>query len=49
MLCPAHSHVQFPHEKSRSKKQDSQKHPVLSHLYVCISVICYFSYMAIDL
>ncbi|KAI9085760.1 hypothetical protein K1719_032174 [Acacia pycnantha] len=32
MLCPAHSHVKFPHEKSRSKKQGSQKHPVLSHL-----------------
>ncbi|KAK4281323.1 hypothetical protein QN277_012834 [Acacia crassicarpa] len=32
MLCPSHSHVKFPHEKSRSKKQGSQKLPVLSHL-----------------
>ncbi|XP_028758270.1 BRCA1-associated RING domain protein 1 [Neltuma alba] len=32
MLCPAHSHVKFPSEKSISKKQSSRKHPAPSHL-----------------
>ncbi|TKY62328.1 BRCA1-associated RING domain protein 1 [Spatholobus suberectus] len=32
LLCPVHSHVKFPCEKSRSKKQAIQKHPSLSHL-----------------
>ncbi|WVZ06883.1 hypothetical protein V8G54_020229 [Vigna mungo] len=32
LLCPFHSNVKFPHEKSRSKKQAVRKHPNLPHL-----------------
>ncbi|KAL9285068.1 hypothetical protein ACSQ67_024598 [Phaseolus vulgaris] len=32
LLCPLHSNVKFPCEKSRSKKQAARKHPNLSHL-----------------
>ncbi|CAJ1900010.1 unnamed protein product [Sphenostylis stenocarpa] len=31
LLCPLHSNVKFPCEKSRSKKQATRKHPTLSH------------------
>ncbi|XP_025603202.1 BRCA1-associated RING domain protein 1 [Arachis hypogaea] len=32
MLCPGHSHVKFPSEKSKSRKQTTDKHPTSSHL-----------------
>ncbi|XP_014496295.1 BRCA1-associated RING domain protein 1 isoform X1 [Vigna radiata var. radiata] len=32
LLCPFHSNVKFPCEKSRSKKQAVRKHPNLPHL-----------------
>ncbi|XP_020222007.1 BRCA1-associated RING domain protein 1 [Cajanus cajan] len=32
LLCPVHSNVKFPCEKTRSKKQAIQKHPTLPHL-----------------
>nr|XP_027188299.1 BRCA1-associated RING domain protein 1 isoform X2 [Cicer arietinum]XP_027188300.1 BRCA1-associated RING domain protein 1 isoform X2 [Cicer arietinum]XP_027188301.1 BRCA1-associated RING domain protein 1 isoform X2 [Cicer arietinum] len=32
LLCPVHSNVKFPNEKSRHNKQAIQKHPVSSHL-----------------
>ncbi|RDX80310.1 BRCA1-associated RING domain protein 1 [Mucuna pruriens] len=32
LLCPVHSHVKFPCEKLRSKKQAIRKPPTLSHL-----------------
>lgn len=50
MLCPSHSHVKFPCEKSKSKKRASQEDPASSHKYVCFSVIInYFSDLAISL
>lgn len=32
LLCPSHSNVKFPNEKSNLDKQATQKHPVSSHL-----------------
>lgn len=32
LLCPSHSNVKFPNEKSNLNKQATQKHPVSSHL-----------------
>ncbi|KAK7336895.1 hypothetical protein VNO77_17446 [Canavalia gladiata] len=32
LLCPVHSNVKFPSEKSRPRKQATHKHPALPHL-----------------
>ncbi|KAJ1416628.1 Zinc finger, RING-type [Sesbania bispinosa] len=37
LLCPGHSHVKFPSEKSRPKKQATQKQPASSHLPLPLS------------
>lgn len=44
MLCPAHSSVKFPNERSRSGKQSFKDHPLTTQQYEILESIFSVSY-----